>query len=423
MKVTCPHCKKSIKAPDEWAGKRVKCPGCRAPVSIPDGSETDEDLEFDLGSLDAIEDEGEALVYERKEKPMTLKEAQAAAKTTDDDEPEAPADPKMRTCPQCGKQVRVDDLYTEVMCRHCGAGIPGPRMSNDKVEYKSAFQGKQLTTFYGGFTTAILYPIPSLDAIAAGMGVALGIIALPLAAIFGFLAALESNVAEEDKMDLGWVSVFVTVMFSGEALYFGSIAYYCLMDTIRSTSSGTDNPPKLTWSPGKLATAMGGYAALVGFYVVAVIILLLAWGVNIPPSAEELTVLAEPQSILVLALVTFSIPMNLIGLSSSETIDGLNPVKVGISIGRTLGHYTFLFLISLIYFGVYIGLMVGVLSWAGPAIMNAARKGIDSGLMPLLGGVVAWAAVMGLAFYFAYSIGRILGLFARTYREKLEFEL
>jgi hypothetical protein len=68
-------------------------------------------------------------------------------------------------------------------------------------------------------------------------------------------------------------------------------------------------------------------------------------------------------------------------------------------------------------------LMYAVMSWAGPAIMEAAKKGIAVGYLNVLGGVGAWSVVIGLGFYFAYSIGRILGLFARTYKELLEFEL
>ena len=115
--------------------------------------------------------------------------------------------------------------------------------------------------------------------------------------------------------------------------------------------------------------------------------------------------------------------MNMIGLASSHAFDGLHPVKVFRSIARLLGHYTFLFLIVLLYLGFYVGLMWAVMSWAGPAIAGAATQGIKNGIVKLLIGVCAWAVVMGLGFYFAYSIGRILGLFSRTYREEIEFEM
>jgi hypothetical protein len=35
MKSKCPHCKKPLNIPDEWAGKRVKCPECRKVLQVP----------------------------------------------------------------------------------------------------------------------------------------------------------------------------------------------------------------------------------------------------------------------------------------------------------------------------------------------------------------------------------------------------
>jgi len=93
------------------------------------------------------------------------------------------------------------------------------------------------------------------------------------------------------------------------------------------------------------------------------------------------------------------------------------------SVGRVAGQYVFLFLIVLLYLGIYVGLMVLVMGWAGPAIAESAAKGLGAGIVKMLGGIGAWAVVMGLGFYFAYSIGRILGLFSRTYKESLDFEL
>jgi hypothetical protein len=115
--------------------------------------------------------------------------------------------------------------------------------------------------------------------------------------------------------------------------------------------------------------------------------------------------------------------MNMIGLSSSHALDGLNPVRVFRSIGNLAGHYFFLFLIMLIYLGMYIGGVAAVMKWAGPAIMDAAQQGLGVGLVRMLGGPIAWCVLIGLGFYFSYMIGRVLGLFARTFKEKLDFDL
>ncbi|MHC4914100.1 MAG: zinc ribbon domain-containing protein [Planctomycetota bacterium] len=35
MKITCPHCEKTINAPDKYAGRVVKCPGCGGEMELP----------------------------------------------------------------------------------------------------------------------------------------------------------------------------------------------------------------------------------------------------------------------------------------------------------------------------------------------------------------------------------------------------
>jgi uncharacterized membrane protein len=149
----------------------------------------------------------------------------------------------------------------------------------------------------------------------------------------------------------------------------------------------------------------------------------LASGKGFPTSLDDLSVLARPLSLTVLAIMTFSVPMNIIGLASTEPVDGLNPKKVALSIARLLGHYIFMFLIVLIYLGFYVGVMYAVMSWAGPAVKEAAAKGISVGYKNLIGGIIGWSVLIGMGFYFSYMIGRILGLFARTYKEQMEFEL
>jgi len=35
MRIACPHCGKTVAAPDKYAGKTVKCPGCQGPMQLP----------------------------------------------------------------------------------------------------------------------------------------------------------------------------------------------------------------------------------------------------------------------------------------------------------------------------------------------------------------------------------------------------
>ena len=124
-----------------------------------------------------------------------------------------------------------------------------------------------------------------------------------------------------------------------------------------------------------------------------------------------------------IAILTFSVPMNMIGLASSQAMDGLNPVSVFRSIFAVLGHYMFLFIIVVLYLCLYVGMMVGVMGWAGPMILEAASKGLCRRISPDDRGDRRLVAAHRLGFYFAYSLGRILGLFTRSYREELDFEL
>ncbi|HOA74699.1 MAG TPA: hypothetical protein PLQ89_19560 [Phycisphaerae bacterium] len=433
MKVSCPNCQKVFSAPSEWGGRKVKCPACKGPVSLPKADDAaSKDLGFDISSLASVEQVGETIVRERG-KPLTLKEAQAlaaAAKSTaaGNGEP-APADPTIRVCPSCGEKVRSPELYSDIICRFCGAAVPGREIVQNEVRYTTL--SERINTglkFYSGFSGAALYPLPALGTISLGMIIALAAIAVPLFPILGFTGASGANTASKEQTDFGWVGMFLTVMFGLEALYFGAVAYYVMVDTIRTTTSGAEQPPPLTWAPAKLGGAVGGYAALIAFYLVIIALLGLVRIGSVPMSAQDIaTLMSDPVSLAVLALLTFAVPMNLIGLASTHTVDGLNPVKFGLSIGRTIGHYTFLFLIVLLYLGFYVGVMFAVMSWAGPMILNAAAKDSSAGLgkvmLSSLMGLGAWSVLIGMMLYFGYCLGRVLGLFSRTYRDRLAFEL
>jgi len=433
MKVTCPKCQKVLQAPDGWAGKTVKCPGCKDPIKLPLPDAGAEAAGFDLGSLKSFESVGQVIVPDQKAKPMTLKEAQAAAAAAAA-EAEAekidPAkhDPSVRTCPKCKQKVKCADLYSEVMCRHCGTGIPGlTQVGGQQAKYSGSLADRigSSVTFYSGFSSAATYPLPALGSIGAGMAIALGTIVLPIGVVLAFLASSELNPVNRkpgEEVSYGWVGIAVSTALMVQAVYFGSVCYYMLIDTIRTTKSGAEAPPNLTWNVINLGAALGGYAALLGMYALTAVLMVSAVK-GFPSKMSDFAALGQPVPLVVLALLTFGVPMNLIGLSSSQAMDGLNPVKVGKSIFNTHGNYAFLFLVTLLYMGIFVGIMAAVLNWAWPMIMSVCEKGVSGGVVNALLGVVAWTVVIGFAFYFACSIGRILGLFCRTYKGKLQFEL
>ncbi len=425
MKASCPECKKSFKAPDEWAGKRVRCPACKKPITLPESDADSSSLDF--STLSSLESGGEAVEFERKS--MTLKEAQAAAavaeKSSSTGQP-VKKDPYLRTCPRCGQKVRAADIYTDVICNHCGAGIPGQDVEvGEKAKFTDGMAGRLQTkvSFYSGFTGAVLYPLPGITHILTAIGIGLGVIVVPLGGILAFLGASQLN-EQAERVDFGWVGPVMGIAFTVEGIYFSAVAYYLLIDTIRATTSGNESPPSLTWNVINLGSALGGYVILLVAYALLVCLLtLFSGGSFIPTGSEDVELLLQPLNLILLAVLTFGVPMNIIGLSSNTAMDGLHPVKVAKSIFQTLGHYTFLYLIFVMAMGFIIGLMIALMSWAGPALIDAIQKGIKEGIGKLLIGLGAWAVVIGFMFYAAYAMGRILGLFARTYREDLELEV
>ncbi len=430
--IICPRCKSSRKIPDEYAGKTIKCPDCNKPIHIPvpkASPDVDPSQKIDAESMQAIEQGGEALERRRSrwQRKMTLKEAQKAAGESGEFT-RKPQDPNIRICAVCGTEVRVPDPYVEALCLECDSPIPALiRGGGESARYSDSLAGRMTTSvsFYTGFTTALLYPVPALMWILLGMGLALAIIVVPVGAVLAFFAGSQLNPITA-QTDFTWVGLVVTALFVIEALYFVLVDYHILIDTIRTTSAGLEAPPALAWSPASLGTALLGYISLAVYYVVLLggfIWLSSPGGFDLSSVDAFAARLRSPGNFLVLALLTFMVPMQLIGLASGRSLDGLNPVRVFRSIVAVAGHYCFLFLIVLMYLGILLGVTVGVMDWAGGAIVKAARTGIQQGLAPMGMGLLAWAAVIGLGFFISYSLGRVLGLFARTFKDKLDFDL
>jgi hypothetical protein len=40
IRITCQHCSRAIRAPDEYAGKKIKCPGCKEVLALPAAAAT-----------------------------------------------------------------------------------------------------------------------------------------------------------------------------------------------------------------------------------------------------------------------------------------------------------------------------------------------------------------------------------------------
>ncbi len=153
------------------------------------------------------------------------------------------------------------------------------------------------------------------------------------------------------------------------------------------------------------------YLPLLGAYAV---LFALAYFLFIgPPEQENLHIW-----ILFTAIIGFPMPMSAIGIASSKTTDGLNPLRVLRSIGRTLGHYFFLDLILVLY-GAFAGVLIALVSSLGGLTENLIS---NKQIAQLPSSFVAWFALLGAGLYCSYMLGRLVGLFARTFKDRLDFD-
>jgi hypothetical protein len=114
--------------------------------------------------------------------------------------------------------------------------------------------------------------------------------------------------------------------------------------------------------------------------------------------------------------------MNFLGLALGTVIQAVNPVRVAKSVARTNAHYVFLFLLVCVY-GIAFGASFWsiVHDWFVPQIELMARGAKEGSIAQVATGLLAWGVVMSLYFYGAFVLGRLHGLFARSFRRQLDF--
>lgn len=429
MKVRCPRCQQKLAVPDKYAGRAIRCSACNRAFTVPKAkvatSGPGADSTLDLEGLAQLESKTTEMDSEElAEVRATAAAAQAGA-----------SGPIARTCPNCGKQTPVDDVHVEVLCSHCWQPIPSLaagdayEMGDTKlVGYKGTAKGA--VGFYDGLTTAFSYPFQAVGSLLTAVLVAVGVILVPVVLMTAVAQATEqSNVGTTggvQKADLSSVQIILRALFAVQVLFFSAVGIHAFLDVIRASAIGSETPPGLNWNPNQWGKSLAAYGALLVYYIIMTyVVLFLASGgpPEIPLSVDSATeLLTRPGVIVGLILISFIVPMNLVGLSLGSVAQGLNPANVVKSILKTHFHYVFLVALVCVFGAISVAAFVGILAWFLPQVDKMITgSGEEGGLLNVAAGMGAWGAVIGFVFLAVYVMGRLHGLFARSYRPKLLF--
>lgn len=413
IEFACDRCQQELKVPDDWAGRRVRCRGCNRVLSVPDPLTGQLDSSFDVKALAGDKGEPEEeLVTDFAPIPR------AKRRTGRDGE-----DDLQVTCPHCGKVIKVQDPYSEILCSSCWEPVP-PLEGGDASTGPSRTRGPKAGAFYDQIISAFGYPLDATGSILLGMLVAGGAILLPVGMVLTFVMGVALNPITPSA-NVSWVPMVLAALFAVEAIYFAGMAYSALLDAARNTVAENDKAPDLVWNPASVGSGIVGYVTLVivyGAFFLGVNYLTSGGQMIVPTSVDQARQLMSPVTIVILVLLTFTVPMVIVGLAMMPGLEGLSPGRIIRSIAATIVHYLFLFVVVCFMLGIYLGIMSGVTAWAIETLMTVLRKGIDEGFSALMLGLLAWTVLIGSGFYCALMIGRLHGLFARTFRSQLAFE-
>ncbi len=423
MKLRCPRCQSKIAVPDEWAGRSIRCKGCNKAFRIPRPSQTIAPVRTDTSVN--LED---LASLERGTEAMDAREAQEYSGQLPIPDP-TPAEPTARACPHCNKEVMLKDPYVEALCSNCWQPIPAllKGKSADHGYNTAHLRTRGEIGFYSGLTSAFGYPFGASGSLITSVVAAVGVILLPVAGAVGIAFAVnQGNVGSGHETPLylsGVQKAFVGCVLL-EVFFFLAVGVHAFLDVVRATAIGTDRPPELVWNPSQWGSSIVAYLSLLIYYAVFAAVAL--WISNkgdfhIPATMAELRSRLTPGVILVAAVFTFIVPMHLIGIATSSIVSGLNPLNVGKSIAETNVNYAFLFLLVAAYAVMFALAFSGVVSWFAGVLERTSVAAGAGNVVQAAAGLLSWGAVIGFGFFGIYFLGRLHGLFARTFRKQLAF--
>lgn len=435
MKIRCPRCRRKLSVADNLAGKSIRCPACQRAMVVPTAEaatggslgQSDFDLEglaqleFQTTEMSALE-RGEAETLRKTES-----EARAAAEA---------ADGSVRICPHCHTRAPASDPSVELLCSNCwqaipalteGGGLGGAKAARWKPPSATGTGG-----FYGELAWSVAYPLPALSSLLGAAGVAFFAALVPVA-VMTILAKLmqQGGVGTEQGVqaaDLSGVQLFLVGIFTAEVFFFSAVAIHSFFDVVRTTSIRNDRPPELSFSPNNWGRSFFSYLVLCIYYVVMTCLVASltieegAWSYLSRGDLNGLLQAGGTAFIVGMVIISFFVPMNLLGISLGSIGQALNPANVVKSVARTHAHYVFLVLLLLVYGGMFSYAFAAILlEWFIPQVDRMVKGSIEGNLVNVAMPMMAWGVVMASFFYGTYVLAQLHGLFARSFRKDLLF--
>ncbi len=430
MKLRCPRCQQKLNVPDKLAGKTIRCPSCNRAFAVPKPKTgTGADLDASRMDLERLANL-EKGASEMSEEDLDLAKAAASAQKT----VKEPADPKIRICPNCGKETRVDDPYAEMLCSHCWNPIPamiqGSPATSSRSPRRKTKDGP--AGFYGDLANCVTYPVPALGSLLTASGIAVAAGLVPVGAMTAMANLMQQSEVGTtrgvQKADLSGVQWTLICIFASEVFFFTAVAIHAFLDVIKTTTVGNNAAPNLSWSPSQWGKSFLGYLTIVVYAVVMTYVVLLLtvpedpWEMIRTGRVVEMFKSGGTGLIIGMVIISLGIPMNLLGLALGNIGQAINPVNVGKSIGKTHAHYAFLVVLLSVYGALFgAAFMAIVFDWLIPQIGKMRAGSAEGDLLQVAFALLTWGAVMLFYFYGTYVLARMHGLFARSFRKDLFF--
>ena len=431
MKLRCPRCQKKLSVPDKYAGKAIRCPACNKAFNVPkpqaSASGPIGDSALDLEGLAQLEAATSEMSEEERMEAESARDAEAA---------DQPADPTVRVCPNCQKQTRIEDPHVEILCSHCWEPIPadadGAASGGSRSSGRRMLSATGAGGFYSELAGSVVYPLGALSSLITASGIAFLAALVPVAVMTGAANMMElENVGTEQgvqKADLSGVQLILIGIFAVEIFFFFAVAIHAFLDVVRTTGTGDDQPPKLSFSPTQWLKSLGAYLILcVYFGVMTSLVARITIEADFVAAVAggkimDMLQLGGTPFAVGMVLISALIPMHLLGVSLGSIGQALNPANVARSVAATHVHYVFLVLILSVYGGLFTYAFSAILfDWFIPQIDGMFSGSSEGNIIDVALPLLAWGGVMTLFFYGAYVLARLHGLFVRSFRKDLHF--